>query len=133
MNAKEHWAWACVDCSMTGVVSCAPKEVGDTEDYARTRAEAQHRRRNNTIGDSVKACRNASGTIRVEKIPALTERIKNDASKAAARYDEIVKLRLFISDVESRYADELPPDLRARLLDDVENLSKGWGEEGDCV
>lgn len=120
-----HWAWICVDCGASGTL---PLLIGqnDTEKRAEERAGVAHQRRK-------LICRSHLGCLRLDRIPDKATRLRKDESKTAARYDEIIKLRQFIWQIEEDYADELMPDLRGRLLRDIKALSAGWGKEGDCV
>lgn len=125
---KAHWAWTCVDCGMQGTVPEALPSVGDSENYATKRAERQHAKKR-----TLENCRSNSGIIRVDKIPDKLTRIRLDASKTAARYDEIVKLRMLILGL----IDDCDLEEAHRRLEQwrkkAEQMSKGWGAKGDCA
>ena len=66
------------------------------------------------------------GLTRQEKQAAHLARIRNDESLTAARYDEIIKLRMLLLDIMETAECDL---LRRR----IEKAAAGWGKKGDCV
>lgn len=130
-HCKAHWAWACVDCNATGTVIAAPREVGDTEDYATKRAEREHRKRVN----KGLLCREPNGCIRVDRVPDKITRIRLDESKTAERYDEIVKLRMLLLDIGEMIDDRgmLAKEGGLSINRKIVAESARWGRKGDCV
>lgn len=68
------------------------------------------------------------------------EAMRNDPSKTAARYDEIVRLRMMLMDVEEmivRIVDDLCPGAQQRQLErarsSILKAARRWGRKGDCV
>jgi hypothetical protein len=58
--------------------------------------------------------------------------LRNDGTKTAARYDEIIKLRMFILDIEAamrQRGDERDEE----QLRKIDKLAQFWGAKGDCV
>ena len=55
------------------------------------------------------------------------QRLRLDPEKTAARYDEIIKLRMSLLNMQERFAS----------IDEVyimiKTLSESWGKKGDCV
>lgn len=74
-----------------------------------------------------------SYTQKVADVQVVINAIRDDVSRTAARYDEIIKLRMMlldIADIAGTIAHE--PELervRIRIL----NRAKRWGRKGDCV
>jgi hypothetical protein len=58
--------------------------------------------------------------------------IRNDETKTAARYDEIITLRMKLLDI----LDELERDQIIegnKWIPRIEEMAKKWGKKGDCV
>lgn len=53
--------------------------------------------------------------------------LRNDAARTAARYDEILALRMLLLDM---LEDE---DLPEQWQEEIERRSRAWGAPGDCV
>lgn len=75
------------------------------------------------------------GKTKAEKHADHIERLRNDPDLTAARYDEIVKLRMLLLDI----LDDLKDDwgeyaLGAKnMAGRIEHFAKTWGKKGDCV
>lgn len=64
------------------------------------------------------------------------EELKNDPTKTAARYDEVIKLRMHLLDIleDNRLlelVEQYPWIANIRLR--IAKESKMWGRKGDCV
>jgi hypothetical protein len=70
---------------------------------------------------------------------ATIERIRQDTTQAAARYQEILDLRMLLLDILDA-VDGLDDDDRARrsrdlqhAMQDIRRRARAWGKKGDCV
>lgn len=117
---KAHWSWACVHCNLTGVVRAALSKDKDTEARAHYFARRYHKQ--------MAGC--ANECIRVDYIPDRATRMRLDESKTAARYDEIIKLRMLLLDVLEDLGEFTSGTTR---MDHIEKLAQKWGKKGDCV
>ena len=58
--------------------------------------------------------------------------IRSDPTKTAARYDEIIALRMFLLDIKEELSKDNDP-LIQRVRRDILRRARTWGKEGDCV
>jgi hypothetical protein len=69
------------------------------------------------------------GKTKAEKHADYIERLRNDESLTAARYDEIIKLRMLLLE----FLDYGLDSEMARFHNRIAELSNTWGKKGDCV
>ena len=72
---------------------------------------------------------------KVQQHKAEVERIRNDASKTAERYDEIIALRMLLLDFVEIVTDgdEIDNEAIDKFKDKLLARAKTWGKKGDCV
>jgi hypothetical protein len=110
----------------------ALQSVGDTVDYATVRAERAHQR---ILQRYRLGCHSGpTGCIRVDPVAPIQERIRNDETLTAARYDEIVELRMLLMDIDEMLDESgMFPDVLSRIRKPIQDRVKKWGKKGDCV
>jgi hypothetical protein len=124
-----YQAYHCPDRLRVLWLTALRMEASDTEEYARIRAERKHAR-----GNKHHRCGSSIGCIRVDKIPERLTRIRNDETKTAARYDEIIALRMLLMDINDAIDESgMFPDVAERLKQKIVERAKRWGKKGDCV
>lgn len=69
------------------------------------------------------------GMTKQEKQARRLEELRNDPRFTAARYDEVIKLRMLLLEFLDYGLDSEMARFHNRILD----LSKTWGKKGDCI
>lgn len=69
------------------------------------------------------------GMTKQEKQARRLEDLRNDPALTAARYDEIIKLRMLLLEFLDYGLDHEMASFHNRIVD----LSNTWGKKGDCV